>query len=80
MLRTLKFMAAGTLAAALCYAPLALAQAPSVDWAKQKAEILRRHRELVQIDSTSPPGHETRVVEYLKKAFEAEGIPSRPSR
>src|SRR6185369_7257286 len=32
---------------------------------------------LVQIDSSSPPGNETKVVEYLKKALEAEGIPSK---
>jgi acetylornithine deacetylase/succinyl-diaminopimelate desuccinylase-like protein len=51
------------------------AQVPAVDWKKQQPEILRRHAELVHIDSTSPPGNETRVVDYLKKVFEAEGIP-----
>ena len=53
----------------------AAAQTPNIDWKKQQAEILRRHADLVHIDSTSPPGNETRVVDYLKKAFEAEGIP-----
>ena len=37
-----------------------------------RAEILERYRALVQIDSTA--GHETLVVEYLKKALEDEGI------
>jgi acetylornithine deacetylase/succinyl-diaminopimelate desuccinylase-like protein len=48
---------------------------PAVDWKKQQPEILRRHAELVHIDSTSPPGNETRVVDYLKKVFDGEGIP-----
>src|SRR3979409_2764304 len=53
----------------------AAAQVPAVDWKKQEAEILRHHRSLVQIDSSSPPGNETKVDDYLKKVFEAEGIP-----
>ena len=36
---------------------------------------MRHHRSLVQIDTSSPPGNETKVVDYLKKIFEAEGIP-----
>ena len=54
---------------------LAAAQVPAVDWKKQEAEILRHHRALVQIDSSSPPGNETKVDDYLKKVFEVEGIP-----
>src|SRR6266567_1633935 len=61
--------------AALCFASIAAAQAPAVDWKKQEAEILRHHRALIQIDSSSPPGNETKVDDYLKKIFEAEGIP-----
>ena len=55
--------------------PLAAAQVPAVDWKKQEAEILRHHRALIQIDSSSPPGNETKVDDYLKKVFEADGIP-----
>ena len=29
----------------------------------------------MQIDSTDPPGNETRVADYVKKVLEAEGIP-----
>ena len=29
----------------------------------------------MQIDSSSPPGNETLVVDYLKRVFESEGIP-----
>jgi acetylornithine deacetylase/succinyl-diaminopimelate desuccinylase-like protein len=53
----------------------ASAQIPSIDWEKNKVEILQHYRALVQIDSTA--GNETRVVEYLKKVLEAEGIPAR---
>jgi len=55
------------------------AQAPAarsaVDWGKLRPEILERYRSLVQIDSTS--GHETLVVDYLRKVLEAEGIPTK---
>src|SRR5438270_3962526 len=61
-------------AAALLFAGVpAMAAAPQVDWKAQQAEILRHYRELVQIDTRS--GNETKAVEYLKLAFEAEGIP-----
>ncbi len=51
------------------------AQVPGVDWGRQKAEILRHYRSLIQIDSSNPPGHETLVVDYLKRVFESDGIP-----
>lgn len=52
----------------------AQAQAPAVDWNAQEAETLRHFRALIQIDSSNPPGNETKVVEYLKQVFDAEGI------
>jgi len=55
-------------------AAAASAQIPSIDWEKNKVEILQHYRALVQIDSTA--GNEIRVVEYLKKVLEAEGIPA----
>ena len=51
---------------ALCTAA-AFAQTPAINWDQQKAEILRHYRALVQLDTSNPPGNETRVVEYLKK-------------
>jgi acetylornithine deacetylase/succinyl-diaminopimelate desuccinylase-like protein len=51
----------------------ALAQTP--DWSKVNEEAMRHFQALVQIDSTDPPGNETRVAEYVKKVLEAEGIP-----
>lgn len=50
----------------------ASAQIPSIDWEKNKAEILQHYRALVQIESTA--GKETHVVDYLKKVLEGEGI------
>ncbi len=35
---------------------------------------MRHFQALVQIDSSNPPGNETRVAEYVKKTLEAEGI------
>ncbi len=50
--------------------------AQPIDWNKVNGEALKHLQALVQIDSTNPPGNETRVVEYVKKVFDAEGIPS----
>src|SRR5262245_120062 len=61
----------------LTSASSAAVQNPTIDWNREKAEILQHYRALVQIDSSSPPGNETRVVEYLKKVLDAEGIPSK---
>jgi acetylornithine deacetylase/succinyl-diaminopimelate desuccinylase-like protein len=63
---------------AIASASLLHAQAPAagkrVDWDRLRPEILLHYRSLVQIDSTA--GHETAVVEYLKKILESEGIPT----
>jgi acetylornithine deacetylase/succinyl-diaminopimelate desuccinylase-like protein len=53
------------------------AEVPAVNWEQQKAEILRHHRALIQIDTSNPPGNETKAVEYLKRVFDAEGIPTK---
>jgi acetylornithine deacetylase/succinyl-diaminopimelate desuccinylase-like protein len=54
----------------------AIAQVPGVDFGKQKAEILDRFQTLIRINTSSPPGNETKAVEYLRKVLEAEGIPT----
>jgi len=64
------------LVGALGTAGAAWGQLPSIDWGGHKAEILDRFRTLVRMDTSSPPGNETIAVEYLKKALEAEGIPT----
>lgn len=54
-----------------------LAQPASINWDQQQAEILRHFRALIQIDTSNPPGNETKAVEYLKKVLDDEGIPSK---
>jgi acetylornithine deacetylase/succinyl-diaminopimelate desuccinylase-like protein len=51
----------------------ARAQAP--DWPKVNEETFRHYQTLIQLDTTDPPGNETKAVEYVKKVLEAEGIP-----
>jgi acetylornithine deacetylase/succinyl-diaminopimelate desuccinylase-like protein len=53
--------------------PLLLLLLPPVDWEKERSEILRHHRDLVQINTAY--GNETKVVDYLKKVLDEEGIP-----
>ena len=55
--------------------PSLAAPAPSINWKQQEPEILRHYRALVQLDTSSPPGNETRAVDYLKGVFDKEGIP-----
>ena len=52
------------------------ANAQTPDWPKVNDEAMRHLQALIRIDSTNPPGNETHVVEYVKKVFDAEGIPS----
>jgi acetylornithine deacetylase/succinyl-diaminopimelate desuccinylase-like protein len=51
----------------------AVAQTP--DWSKVNDEAMRHYQALVRIDSTDPPGNETKVADYVKKVLEAESIP-----
>lgn len=46
-----------------------------VDWTKVAPEILDRYTTLLRIDTSNPPGNETRAVEVVQKMLEAEGIP-----
>ena len=58
-------------------APAAFAQASRIDWEQQKTESLKHYRALIRIDTSNPPGNETKAVEYLKGVLEAEGIPTK---
>jgi len=50
------------------------AQAP-IDWKAVEAETLQHFQALIRIDTSNPPGNETRAVEYLKQVLDKEGIP-----
>src|SRR5579863_7303425 len=52
-----------------------LANSQSIDWPKVNQELLRHYQALIRIDTTDPPGNETKAVDYLQHALEAEGIP-----
>jgi acetylornithine deacetylase/succinyl-diaminopimelate desuccinylase-like protein len=43
--------------------------------AAMEAETMQHFQALLRIDTSSPPGNETRAVDYLKQVFEKEGIP-----
>jgi acetylornithine deacetylase/succinyl-diaminopimelate desuccinylase-like protein len=40
-----------------------------------EAETIEHFQALLRLDTSSPPGNETRAVEYLKQVFEKAGIP-----
>jgi acetylornithine deacetylase/succinyl-diaminopimelate desuccinylase-like protein len=52
----------------------AQAQAP-IDWKAVEAETLQHFQALVRIDTSNPPGNETRAVDYLQQVFDKEAVP-----
>jgi len=78
MMRTVK---AGGLALVLSVVAVVAntaAQAQTIrepDWRKLEPETLLHFQSLLRLDTTNPPGNETRAVEYLAKVLTAEGIP-----
>jgi acetylornithine deacetylase/succinyl-diaminopimelate desuccinylase-like protein len=47
-----------------------------VDWPKLDRELLEHYSALIRIDTTNPPGNETKAVTYIKTLFDREGIPN----
>jgi acetylornithine deacetylase/succinyl-diaminopimelate desuccinylase-like protein len=47
-----------------------------IDWASVNAETLGHFQALVRLDTSNPPGNETRAAEYVSKVFHKEGIPA----
>lgn len=45
-----------------------------VDWTKVNVETLEHYSNLIRIDTSSPPGNETKAVDYLRKVLDREGI------
>jgi acetylornithine deacetylase/succinyl-diaminopimelate desuccinylase-like protein len=50
-------------------------QAARPDWAAIEEETLAHFQALLRIDTSNPPGNETRAAEYLRDVLEREGIP-----
>jgi acetylornithine deacetylase/succinyl-diaminopimelate desuccinylase-like protein len=63
---------AATLASPTVYA----AEKNAVDWKQLEPEILEHYSNLIRIDTSNPPGNETKAAEYLKKVLDREGIPA----
>src|SRR5208283_1291232 len=45
-----------------------------VDWKQVDAELLEHFTALLKIDTSNPPGNETKAVNYLRPILEKEGI------
>jgi len=58
----------------LALAPAVLAQSALPDFAEAQDEAVQFLSGLVKIDTSNPPGNETRAAEYIKTALAAEGI------
>lgn len=66
----------------LALAAWAAASAPAqpryaVDWRKLEPEVLERFTTLLKIDTSNPPGNETRAAEVIQSMLEHEGIEAR---
>jgi acetylornithine deacetylase/succinyl-diaminopimelate desuccinylase-like protein len=70
MIRHIRFLLSAV--ALLAAMPAAHAQQQS---AAIEAETMQHFQALLRLDTSSPPGNETRAVEYLKQVFDKEGIP-----
>lgn len=60
----------------LCAASVNAQQTYLIDWDAVGAESIDHLVELIQIDSSNPPGNETDVANYLQAVLAAEGIQS----
>jgi acetylornithine deacetylase/succinyl-diaminopimelate desuccinylase-like protein len=57
---------------------LAYAASPAQpDWTKVHQELLEHFQAIIRLDTSNPPGNETKVAEYIKIVLEREGIPAK---
>ena len=56
--------------------PLVAAEKHAVNWDQLQPEILEHYSNLIRLDTSSPPGNETKAAEYIKGVLEREGIPA----
>ena len=62
--------------AILTLAGLSFAQQSTPDFDQAQTEAIKFLSDLVKIDTSNPPGHETRAAAYIKDVLAAEGIPA----
>jgi len=72
-MRKLRFAVAGF--SLLLFAPW-LAGQTAPDFRRAREEAVRTLQGLIRIDTSNPPGNETKVAEYLKSILDKEGIAS----
>ena len=58
----------------LALAPASAQQSYIIDWDEVGEEAVQHLVQLVRLDTTNPPGNETRVVEYLERVLADEGM------
>lgn len=63
------------IAALVLLSATAFAQVPQPNWDQARQETLKFTEDLVRIDTSNPPGNETKAAEYIKSVLEREGIP-----
>lgn len=64
------------LLAVLVASPLAAQSRKQPDWKAIEEETLRHFQALLRLDTSNPPGNETRAANYLKEVLDREGIPA----
>ncbi len=69
-----RFLRIAAVVVALFPAPLLGQNDP--DFRQARDEALQRLQELIRIDTSNPPGNETKLAEYLKALLDKEGIAS----
>ncbi len=47
------------------------------EWTRVEEETIRHFQALLRLDTSSPPGNESRAADYLEQVLESEGIPVR---
>jgi len=65
-----------TLCLAMCASAGAQDRYP-VDWGKLEPEIVERFRQLLRIDTSNPPGNESKAASAIQAMLEREGIATR---
>lgn len=65
-----------TFLAMLVFSPILLSQAATPDFEAAHREIVTNLQRCVQIDTTNPPGNESKAAHFLKAILDREGIPS----
>jgi acetylornithine deacetylase/succinyl-diaminopimelate desuccinylase-like protein len=59
-----------------CLPPATAADRYQIDWSKLEPETMQHYLAVLRIDTSNPPGDETKAVNYLKPILDAAGIPN----